>query len=81
MSVQTASLNRGEQVLDELRDYLRHYLEQPGSMSMNAIGRRVGVSGVSVLKFRDGGKLYFDTAVSIAETIGFDLSKSLKTVR
>ena len=81
MSVHTTHQNIGEQVLDELRDFLRHYLEQPGSMSMNAIGRRVGISGVSVKKFRDGGKLYFDTGVLIAQTIGFDLAKCLQSAR
>jgi len=81
MAVNAPSLSQGDRVLDELRTFLVNYLQQPGAKSMNAIGREIGVSGVSVLKFRDGGKLYFDTAVEMAEAIGFDLSKCLQKSR
>ncbi|MEP3477976.1 MAG: hypothetical protein ABJZ55_01900 [Fuerstiella sp.] len=72
--------NKGVTVLDELRDFLVNYLQQPGSMSIREIGRRVDLSHVAVRNFRDGGRLYFDSAVLIAEVIGYDLSKSLKSV-
>ena len=79
MSVNSAVENKGDRVLDELRIHFNHYLEQPGSMSLRALGEKCDLTHVSLRRFRDGGKLYFDSAVLIADAIGFDLSKSLKT--
>lgn len=76
----TVHSTKGEQVLDELRSYLDTYLDQPGSMSTRELGRKVSLSHVAIINFRKGGRLYFDSAVLIAEAIGFDLSKSLKSV-
>lgn len=81
MSVTTTAVTKGEQVLDDLRDHLIFYLEQPGSMSLRALARKCGVSPIPILKFRDGETSpRFELAVQMAESIGFDLSKSLKTV-
>lgn len=71
---------KGDLVLDELRLFLAEYLKRDGAMSQSELGRRVGLSHVSIGNFLRGGRLYFDSAVLIAEAVGFDLSKSLKAV-
>lgn len=76
----TATATRGEQVLDELREFFIAYLQTPGSMSLRGLSKKVGVSHVTLHRFQEGGGIGFDIGIQLALAIGFNLQKFLNTV-
>lgn len=78
MSKNTIESSKGERVLDELRDFFIAYLDREGALSLRGVAKKVGVSHVSLVKFRDGGGIGFDIGVELANAIGFNLEKFLR---
>jgi plasmid maintenance system antidote protein VapI len=76
----TATATKGEQVLDELREFFIAYLQTPGSMSLRGLAKKVGVSHVTLHRFQEGGGIGFDIGIQLALAIGFNLQKFLNTV-
>lgn len=77
MSATLPSVTKGERVVDELREFLRSYLSQENAMSIRGLAKKLGVSHVGLIHFRDGGGIGMEAGVQLAETIGFNLSKFL----
>ena len=79
MTATTINSTKGERVVDELRDFLSLYLSQQNAMSIRGLAKKLGVSHVGLIHFRDGGGIGMELGVQLAEAIGFNLSKFLTT--
>lgn len=74
---QLLQIQKGSLVTDELRNFLREYLDTPNAMSLNRLAKKIGVSHVSLGKFRDGGGIGYSNGIQLGVLIGFDLEKFL----
>ncbi len=78
MSKNTIETSGGERVLDELREFFIAYLERGRGDVLRGVAKKVGVSHVSLVKFRDGGGIGFDIGGRTSERHRILLEKFLR---